>query len=812
MRHDYGPWATLINPGRNPQLSASWRRRLGMLIPVSHACRELSRGQVLLLAAAALAMCLAPTLRGVPARAEPPKPAAEKAAAAKPEEPLNLTEEMRKQVIAWNAGETSTTLVLKDGQTGSIQVKRNLTPIAQVKVTLHLAGRGTRFDLECFDDAGKPLDGYKSTSSSVQNNQCLGLGPMFTVDGKQISPSINVKATQQGDGTVAVKATVRINPVPAMSEVEAVLKCMGKRGQVQLDFMVIGKCIGDYRSKHGIYPPTLAELGKPLPKDCYNSTGADYHYERQATRYILDSCGPDGVYETDDDEVQVYGAGGVRSGHRNAVYPLEEEKDPPLEATKPPEMPRFERMRRGDCSIRGTIVSAETGKPLAGVKMYLSYVPTYDGLIADSAADGSFEFKDLLGGPFTLQSWEVRGYQVAHYDPEGRGGPHPEFSLAENEHRVSVVIRVKPACSVSGKLRDENGQVPQHAETWTIRACFKSDDGQRYESEGAGVTGADGSYLIDGLNEKAIHWDAASQGNASPPVYYPGTSFRSDAQRVTFDKTRSVESVDITLRKPAGLALEGTVRDEAGSPVPEAFIVVHRRDVHFDVVSTYTDSQGHYRIEGLGDGQFLAHADALHRGLVRTRSPIDFAKTAAGARLDFTLVRGVAISGKLVDEKGQPWEIAESDGRALVNDAKEGTLFLMQFRNKHQPHDIKWGAPAFFAEGEGNYADSRMLFPTSSTFLVQGLLPGHTKIELLPRKDGQQVMQVLYNGRDILASGIDTQAGQELKDVAIVIGTPPAVKEKAGHWTTDKAGILRKDGEAVGVWGVEGNEIKKPRR
>ena len=43
MTNPYGPWATAINAGRNPQLSASWRQRLTMLVPTSQTSPVLSR-------------------------------------------------------------------------------------------------------------------------------------------------------------------------------------------------------------------------------------------------------------------------------------------------------------------------------------------------------------------------------------------------------------------------------------------------------------------------------------------------------------------------------------------------------------------------------------------------------------------------------------------------------------------------------------------------------------------------------------------------------------------------------------------------
>ena len=50
-------------------------------------------------------------------------------------------------------------------------------------------------------------------------------------------------------------------------------------------------------------------------------------------------------------------------------------------------------------------------------------------------------------------------------------------------------------------------------------------------------------------------------------------------------------------------------------------------------------------------------------------------------------------------------------------------------------------------------------------------MPGdHTMIGMSTNKERQKVVKVLYEGRDIMKSGIDTKPGQEIKDVTIVVG------------------------------------------
>jgi formylglycine-generating enzyme required for sulfatase activity len=73
MSNPYGPWATAIDAGRNPQLSAFWRQRLTMLVHASRTSPALSRRNLLGLVATAALVCALPTFRAAPAAAEQEK-------------------------------------------------------------------------------------------------------------------------------------------------------------------------------------------------------------------------------------------------------------------------------------------------------------------------------------------------------------------------------------------------------------------------------------------------------------------------------------------------------------------------------------------------------------------------------------------------------------------------------------------------------------------------------------------------------------------------------------------------------------------
>src|SRR5208283_3582808 len=73
MTNPYGPWATAIDAGRNPQLSAFWKQRMSMLVPASRTSPVLSRREMLGLIGVGVATCSLPMIRGTSAWAEPPK-------------------------------------------------------------------------------------------------------------------------------------------------------------------------------------------------------------------------------------------------------------------------------------------------------------------------------------------------------------------------------------------------------------------------------------------------------------------------------------------------------------------------------------------------------------------------------------------------------------------------------------------------------------------------------------------------------------------------------------------------------------------
>jgi len=715
--------------------------------------------------------------KDIAAKTEPVKPGP--VAGTQPFEPkiVELGKAVSKRLTTWSDEET---LTLKNGQTGRMKVKKNITPVMEILLTPHFVKNGTQFDLEGVDAAGKAIEGTKNTVHPIHDGQTsrMGLGKTFLVGGEPILAKIQLKPTRQGEDSVRIEVKALFTRLATPKEIEAMLLTSGKHGQLQLSFQKISLWIMEYEQSTGRSPKTLAELNKPLPKDVYSPTGEPIHYEARQDGYVLSSCGPDGVYGNADDEIYWRHSRGTTSGSRHELYPLETDKEAPTRTKAQTEQVQHGRPQ-GKCSIAGKVIVEATGQPVPNARMYLFYIPTYSAVFVNTDKDGTFIFKDIPVGPYALQTSHTRGYQDAQYNPDGKPGQFPQFLLKEGEHRSGIVLKVKQACRIAGKVLDENGKTPEDAGHLTVLAWFKQDDAKGYRSQQARVNPSDGSFAIDGLDAKpayvmAIDWRANKEDHAYPPIYYPSTFSRREAKLVTFDKGPSVENINITRRKEGGLVIAGSVRDEAGKPIPEAFVVVHRRDMLFDFVTAYSDGQGHYEIYGLGDGEFLVHVNATHRGFVRSAASVDLVGRTPKTQRDFTLKQGVLISGRFIDTQGKAWEIAQSYGHAHVSGEPQqghhGSFTLTGFDSKYAPQSLRDASGRSFQNGEGPYHGGEMLFPTKNTFVIQGMMPGHTILDFMPQKEGQKLAEIRYDGRDIKKSGIDTQPGQELRDVTIVIG------------------------------------------
>ncbi len=146
-----------------------------------------------------------------------------------------LGEAVRKRLTTYSDEKT---LTLKDGRTGRMKIKQNITGIARILITPHFVANGTKFDLEALDATGKAIEGTKTTSPIIHDAQTMrmGLGKHFIVNGKQILSKIQLLPTRQDDNSVVVEVKVLFASLPTPEEIDTMLLTRGKEGQLRLNY------------------------------------------------------------------------------------------------------------------------------------------------------------------------------------------------------------------------------------------------------------------------------------------------------------------------------------------------------------------------------------------------------------------------------------------------------------------------------------------------------------------------------------------------------------------------------------------------
>ena len=161
-------------------------------------------------------------------------------------------------------------------------------------------------------------------------------------------------------------------------------------------------------------------------------------------------------------------------------------------------------------------------------------------------------------------------------------------------------------------------------------------------------------------------------------------------------------------QSPTGTAkISGrVVAADTGSPIRRAQININSRDANFNR-NVATDSEGRYEFTGLSDGRyrlFVSKAGyvALEYGQARpfeAGKPLDIATGQVLEKIDFSLPRGSAITGRITDEFGDP--ITDVQVQAMRYQFVNGQRDLVPSGRSAQTDDL--GAYRLFGLMPGDY-------------------------------------------------------------------------------------------------------------
>ena len=219
-----------------------------------------------------------------------------------------------------------------------------------------------------------------------------------------------------------------------------------------------------------------------------------------------------------------------------------------------------------------------------------------------------------------------------------------------------------------------------------------------------------GLFTIGGLGNGRFTLRAMLGTRASPPSV------------VTIDESL-VRTPHVRLSLQSGIFVEGKVIDDTGRAVVDATVDVTTLPAGDLPVSSQSGSDGRFRIGPVAPGKYQILA--RHEGHVLMNAPEPQLGGRAVETFDLRLARTARVSGRVVDDKGQPMAAVQVFAMSLVGGHDEwvvvpGALPLaaeaaaLPVGQLSRPGGMRAGA----TDGSGR-------------FTIDGLSPGRARIEIL---------------------------------------------------------------------------------
>ncbi len=320
-------------------------------------------------------------------------------------------------------------------------------------------------------------------------------------------------------------------------------------------------------------------------------------------------------------------------------------------------------------SISGTVTDSN-GQPLQDVYVQ-SYIP--------DAGWGAGGFTDA-NGHYSIQRLAAGAYKVGFTNTASSGNFLSEYyndkpdlnsadlvGVTQGSDTAGIDASLAAGGSISGTVTDANGQPLQNANV----TIYRFDTANNYWTS-AGYANADssGHYTANGLasGDYKVGFRCTAGSGSYLPEYFNDKPDLNSADTVPVTLGSDTAGIDASLATAGSIS--GTVTNEAGQPLSNTYVSIYRLDTTFNfwngIGGTYTDSNGHYKVNGLAAGDFKVgftyygspdsyiseyfndKPDLGSAGLV----PVTPGSDTSG--IDAALTKAGSIGGTVTNEAGQP--------------------------------------------------------------------------------------------------------------------------------------------------------------
>jgi hypothetical protein len=432
----------------------------------------------------------------------------------------------------------------------------------------------------------------------------------------------------------------------------------------------------------------------------------------------------------------------------------------------PPQAPaRDPNGPKGTGGIKGKIVAADSGRALRRVQINLSSPDFSEARSMSTTAQGTFEFKDLPAGRYTLSATRS-GYIRLQYGQRRPGEPGRPITLDDGQHFDKADLALPRTGSIAGRITDEVGDpladVSIFPAQWRYfrgkrRLVPVSGGGPFNRTDDTGqfrITGLDpGDYVV--LATTRTTWTVDDKPNERIgflPTYSLGTTNQTEATTVKVAMGQEAVMGDFAMVPGRVATLSGTATYSSGLPLAGESINMTQEfagpgsSSSFGMQGSKVNPDGTFLIKNVSPGEYR----------LSVRGPGDKDHPAEGVTLtvnvtgeDLTGVMLVAgsggtLSGRVVSDTGAPIPFPEQSRMRVSARPVDPTTTYTSFDNDNGRVKDDW------------------TFELTNAY-------GLNKILIGPLPTGWALKSIDYGGKDFADLPMEFHGGQRLDSVTITL-------------------------------------------
>ena len=312
-------------------------------------------------------------------------------------------------------------------------------------------------------------------------------------------------------------------------------------------------------------------------------------------------------------------------------------------------------------SVEGLVIRAGTNPPLTLANSRLELLGMGQTRIARTDSLGRFAFTGIPSGTYTL-SVTRDGYL--------RKVPAIKVDLKLNQAIKDVVLRLDPAPTIEGMIRDPEGNPILNATVQALRITFDTR-GRRGLSLFASTRTDDrgvfrlywldpGDYFLSATAPPAAAGSTVS--GVLVPTYFPGFSDIDDAKPIRLDLGRDAAGMDFALVRQAPMNLTGYVTSRSmGKGVVTAIEVAPPSDgAGVTRYQGQSGSLGRFTIRGVVPGTYIVSATVGEETFATRIRVRNSESRSREFPVDLPIGTGVTISGRVGNATQTPMDLRDA--------------------------------------------------------------------------------------------------------------------------------------------------------